>query len=83
MLVPVEIIAKIMPIIEIRQEALEKIRHGSPIFKEFIKDYHKFNKSDFIAIMHSNKLLGIAQAEVSSSEIEKSNLIAKPKTVLN
>ncbi len=83
MLQPVEIIAKIMPIIEIKQEALGKILHGSPVFREFIKDYHKFNKSDFVAILHNSKLLGIAQAEVSSSEIEKSNLTAKPKMVLN
>jgi H/ACA ribonucleoprotein complex subunit 4 len=83
MLVPIEIITRIMPTAEISDDALAKVLHGSPIFRELLSEYGKFNKNDFIALMNNNKLIGIAQAEVSSNEADNSDLIAKPKTIFN
>ena len=83
MLVPIEIITRIMPTAEIRDDALAKVLHGSPIFQELLGKYGKFNKNDFIALMNNNKLIGIARAEVPSDEIKNSDLIAKPKTIFS
>jgi len=83
MLVPIEIITKIMPTAEISNDALAKVLHGSPIFRELVSEYGKFNKNDFIALMNNRKLIGIAQAEVPSNEADNSDLIAKPKTIFN
>lgn len=83
MLVPIEIITRIMPTAEISNDSLAKVLHGSPIFRELIGEYGKFNKGDFIALMNNNKLIGIAQAEVPSDDADNSDLIAKPKTIFN
>ncbi len=83
MLFPMEITTKIMPSVEIEAAEIKKILHGSPIFKEMIKKHENFKKSDFIAVMQDNKLVGIVQAEVPSNEIKKAGIIAKPKTIFN
>ncbi|MBS3090228.1 RNA-guided pseudouridylation complex pseudouridine synthase subunit Cbf5 [Candidatus Pacearchaeota archaeon] len=85
MLHPAEIITKILPKIEVKTEAIEMLKHGSPLFREMIKNHENFNKGDFLAVMSQDKLVEIAQAELESSSIKdlKCNLVAKPKTVLN
>lgn len=83
MLFPVEITTRIMPSIEIKTAEIKKVLHGSPIFQGIVKSHDNFRKSDFIAVMQNKKLVGIAQAEISSDEIKNTGIIAKPKTVFN
>lgn len=88
MLIPAEITAKIMPKIEIKAEAIEKIMHGSPIFSGMIKNNEPFRKNDFIAVMHESRLIEVAIAEIESKSIrdlnhENQRIIAKPRTVLS
>lgn len=83
MLNPIEIITKVLPQIEIKQESVEKIMHGSPLFSEMVEKNENFNKNDFIAVMHNKRLIGVMQAETPGNEIKKENLIAKPKTIFN
>lgn len=83
MLVPIEIITKILPQIEIKEGYIEKVMHGSPIFKEMIKSNETFNNKEPVALMNEKKLLGVAESEVLSDEIKNSNLIAKPKAIFN
>jgi H/ACA ribonucleoprotein complex subunit 4 len=85
-LVPIEIIKRIVPSIEVKKEAIERLKHGSPLFIDMIKKYQSFNNNDFIGIFYKDKLLEVAQAIVSSQNIRliKSNsIIAKPRTVFN
>jgi H/ACA ribonucleoprotein complex subunit 4 len=83
MLLPIEIITKIMPSIEVKQEAVDKLLHGSPLFLEFIKRADKFEKGQEIAVLHQGKLLGIFESQVSYTFHTKENIIAKPRTIFN
>lgn len=83
MLKPIETITKVMPQLELKQESVDKILHGSPLFSEMVEKNENFNKNDFIAVMHNKRLIGVMQAETPSNEIKKENLIAKPKTIFN
>jgi tRNA U55 pseudouridine synthase TruB len=83
MLIPIEIITKVMPRVNIKEEFIEKVLHGSPIFSEMVGSNETFNKKDCFALMRGEKLVGVAEAEVSSTDIKKSNLIAKSRTIFN
>ena len=86
MLHPVEIITKILPKIEVKKtETIERLKHGSPVFKEMISQHDNFEKGSSVAVMHENKLIEIAAAEVESSSIKdlKQGIVAKSKVVLN
>ena len=77
-LVPVEIIAKNMPNIIVKDEYLDKLYHGSPVYREYVLSMDKFKKDDFVAVIARDKgLIEIARA------ILEGNVIAKPNTVLN
>ena len=86
MLFPIEIIKKIMPSLFIREEAIEKLKHGSPLFAEMIEKSDKFDKEEFIAVFFENTLIEVAKTQVKSleiKEVEKDIVIAVPAAVFN
>lgn len=84
MLHPIEAITEIMPQAGVNENAVERLKHGSPLFADMIVKSGMFKKRDFIAIMHEKKLLEIAQAEIDSREMKHDKkIIAKPRTVFN
>ncbi len=83
MLVPIESVTKIMKQVEVKQESVEKLLHGSPLFAEFIVKAEDFEKGDEIAVLHKGSLVGIYESQASYTPATKESLIAKPKTIFN
>ena len=83
-LLPIEIIAKNMPKLIIKEQFIIKLQNGSPIFKKFIKSGKlnaKTKAGQRIAILsEEKKLLEIARA--SSSEEREKDILAMPETVI-
>jgi H/ACA ribonucleoprotein complex subunit 4 len=75
-LMPVEIIAEKMPKIEVKEEFLEKLYHGSPIYGEYIKKQDKLEKDKFAAVFCNKKFVEVAKI------ILDKNKIAAPETVM-
>jgi len=76
-IVPVEVIAKNMPKIIVKDEYLDRLYHGSPVYKDYVLSMDKFKKDDFVSVIARDKgLIEIARA------ILEGNVIAKPNTVL-
>ena len=89
-LIPIEIIEKIMKRIDIEdKEALNRLLHGSPFFKQFLKKdkkSEKWEKEENIALFNKWKLFGIIKVEKTEEEIEKAEdgeIIATPQTIFN
>ncbi|MBI5148840.1 RNA-guided pseudouridylation complex pseudouridine synthase subunit Cbf5 [Candidatus Pacearchaeota archaeon] len=86
MLIPIEIVTKIIPSITVKEQFLEKLRHGSPLFKEMIEKHEKFSKNQFVAVLYDSKLLEVIESDIDNSTIKNLNstdIIGKPKTVFN
>ncbi len=83
MLTPIESVTKVMPFLEVKQESVEKLLHGSPLFAEFIAKAGDFEKGDEIAVLHKGSLVGIYESQASYNKDSRENLIAKPKTIFN
>ena len=73
-----EVIKKIMPYVEIKKEFEERLKNGSPIFREMLKDEQIKNikGNNFFAVFSDDKLIEIAK----KSELQK-NIVAKPQVV--
>ena len=76
-ILPMEMIAKDMPNIEVKEDSLIKIHNGSPIYREYIESGPKtLEMGSFAAIMHNKKLVEIAKV------LNEGNKIAVPETVI-
>jgi tRNA U55 pseudouridine synthase TruB len=82
-LIPAEIITKLMPSIEVKEEFLEKLKHGSPIFDEMLenpeKDIKIIEKREPFCVVSNNRLIEIAKF---TEQFEQESILAKPETVL-
>ena len=78
-LIPGEIISKILPVIEINDKNyIEKLFHGAPLFKEKVEDAKNkdFILNDKIAIFNKNEFIGIFNI------ISEGQILAKPEFVM-
>ncbi len=76
-LIPGEIIMKIMPVVQIKKHEISKLWHGSPIFKKFIKSKpQKLKKDDLIAVFSGQKFIGVYKIT------NEKNIIARPEFVM-
>lgn len=85
LLIPAEIITKLLPIIEVKPEFIIKLKNGSPIFEEMLANPKEAKKiiasKEPFAIISENRLTEIAMFDQKMSS-EFPNILAKPKTVL-
>jgi len=79
LIIPVEIITKILPIIEVNEESLKKLKNGSPIFSEMLKNEQKEIPKIPFAVIYKEKLIEIAK---KVEEKENPNILARPEVVL-
>lgn len=76
MLMPGEIIVKIMPVGYIKKEAIKKLLTGSPVFYEFFERI-PLEKTGSLALFHKDRLIEIARV------VNEKNVYAVPEFVLN
>jgi len=78
-LIPGEIVASVLPVIQIRKDIVKKALSGSPIFSTFIerKTPEEIKAGDKIAIFSEDKFIGCYNA------ILLGDLVAKPEFVFN
>jgi len=85
LLVPAEIIIRLIPAIELKEDCLDRLKHGSPIFKNMIpeKYYTKIIKvidtKEPFAIIVDKKMIEIAKW---SDHFENKEIVAKPSVVI-
>ena len=77
MLIPAEIISKTLPIVQVKSEFEKKLYHGSPLFKEHLKEKkHNFKKDEKFVLFSNQKFIGVY------STIAHQTVLAKPEFVL-
>jgi len=79
LITPAEIIVKILPVIEVNEEALKKLKNGSPIFSEMLVDKKTKIPENSFAVLCNEKIIEIAK---KVEEKESPNILAWPKVVL-
>lgn len=83
LLIPAEIITKLIPLIEVKPEFIEKLKNGSPFFDEMPLHLEKarkiIDKKEPFAVVADNRLIEIAKF---SDKFEQKSILAKPETVI-
>ena len=80
MIIPGEIVAQLLPIVNIEKQVVKKVLTGSPIFPTFLKDKKEIkniNEEDKICIFSEEIFIGCYKF------IGKDTIIAKPEFVFN
>ena len=75
-LIPGEIVREIIPEIQVKEIAVDKLLHGSPIFKEYTNDKIK---SDKVSVFYEKRLIGIYRVVKE----EEDRIIAWPEVVFS
>ena len=77
MLIPGEIVSQVLPVVQVEKRYVDKLLHGSPLFKEFVKGDVKISpKEEKIAVF-------CGQAFVGTFKMIKSvSILAQPEFVL-
>lgn len=82
-LIPAEIITKIIPVVEVKENAIEKLKHGSPLFDEMLVDEKAarkiINQKLPFAVVWGDKLIEIAKF---TDRFEQKSILAKAECVL-
>ena len=76
-LIPGEIVAKLLPIVQIRKDVVKKVLSGSPIFQTFLETSSNLKKDEKICIFSEDKFIGCYNV------INSGDLFAKPEFVKN
>jgi len=79
LITPAEIIFEILPLIEVNEEALKKLKNGSPIFAEMLADEKTKIPENSFAVFFKEKIVEIAK---KVEEKENPNILARPEVVL-
>ncbi|MBS3091912.1 RNA-guided pseudouridylation complex pseudouridine synthase subunit Cbf5 [Candidatus Pacearchaeota archaeon] len=79
MLIPGEIISKVLPIFQVKKQYINKLYHGSPLFKEYIDNLEKakeVNLDEKIAVFSEDKFIGTFKI------VKSERILANPEFIL-
>jgi len=98
LITPAEIITKILPIVEVNEEALKKLKNGSPIFSEMLEDEKKAIPENSFAVFFKDIIVEIAkkveepisrqhfqniqERDLNANARENPNILARPEVVI-
>ncbi|MEA3329615.1 MAG: RNA-guided pseudouridylation complex pseudouridine synthase subunit Cbf5 [Nanoarchaeota archaeon] len=76
LLIPGEIISKVLPIIQVRKQFIKKLYHGGPLFKEAIEIPKQ--KPEKFALFHKDKFIGIYKTTNEKEIFARSEFVFQP-----
>lgn len=76
LIIPSEIISKLLPIIEVKNEVVKKLLTGKPIYKQDLVKENKIKGKD-VAVFSNLRFIGVYKL------LNKKDIIAKPEFVFN
>ena len=79
LIIPAEIVTRILPTVEVNEESLKKLKNGSPIFTEMLENKEMKIPENSFAVFFKNKIVEIAK---KAKEPENPNILARPEVVL-
>ena len=75
-LIPAEIISKVLPVVQVKEESLKKLWNGSPLFPEFLAGNLEFKEGKKVVVFSGNRFIGIYTLR------KEGNILAWPEYVL-
>ncbi len=81
MLIPGEIISDVLPVVKITEKYLGKLYHGSPLFREYLresKEFEALNEDDKIAVFYEEVFIGVFIVVKGKDVVAKAEFILQP-----
>lgn len=76
MIIPAEIVAEVYPIVEVNENSVDRLLHGSPLHEEFVKEKDKgIKEGQIICVFSKDKFVGMYKTQ-------KGRIFAIPMFVL-
>ena len=75
-IIPAEIISEVYPVVEIKNEFVNKVLHGAPIDFKFLTKKEKFGKNKIVCIFRKDRFIGMYRVT------NEKDIFAKPEFVL-
>ncbi len=76
MIIPAEIVSEVYPAIEVKEQFVDKLLHGSPLHDEFLIKKIKLERNKIVSVFAEEKFVGMYKV------INEKNVLAKPEFVL-
>ena len=76
MIIPGDIISELYPVVDVKAEIVNKLLHGSPLFKKDVDVKEEFKVNDKISVFSGGKFIGIYKV------VNQNDVFAKPEFVL-
>jgi len=75
-IIPAEIVSKVYPVVEIKEESVDRILHGQPIYNKNLIKKFKLNTNQIISVFSEQQFIGMFKI------INSEDVFAKPEFVL-
>jgi H/ACA ribonucleoprotein complex subunit 4 len=79
-LIPAEIIKRIITSVQVREESVKSLLNGKPLMK---KDVYEIPNSELISAFFKDRFIGVYRTVSSESLDSENSIIAKPEFVMN
>jgi H/ACA ribonucleoprotein complex subunit 4 len=77
-LIPAEIIAKILPVIEVKEEFLKKVYNGYKIKQEMLKEKFKLKENEKFCLFNKEKFIGVYKTINQGDNLARAEFVLKP-----
>lgn len=78
-LIPAEIISKVLPEVQAKKQYLKKLYHGSPLFKEYISENkNNLKKDEKFALFSGQEFIGVYSTIQHETILGKSEFVLQP-----
>ncbi len=77
-LIPGEVISKILPVVEVKKEVIQKLYHGSPLFKKFVVGEKKFKEGEKICVFCREKFIGVYSVISHENVLGRAEFVLQP-----
>ncbi len=75
-IIPGEIISELYPVVQIKEEYVDKMLHGSPIYNSHLKDKKDYKKENFVCVFSGERFIGVYMV------VNEKEIFARSKFVL-
>ena len=74
-IIPGEVISRLYPVVQIKEESAERILRGQPIYKKNLADEHEMENGNKISVFSKERFIGVFKI------INEGEIFAKPEFV--
>ena len=78
MIIPGEIISEIFPVVQIKEDSVDRVLHGQPIYNENLIKKYSFDKETNVSVFSGDKFIGVFKVVNEDRVFAKAEFVLQP-----